>query len=82
MPQAAWPLPFDPSFQPLQAVALQWRFEASSAVLDGTADPRFAHGRVLSVGLGLSRQLDFVSRRDVRWLVGAGGGVGAAWRRV
>ena len=67
--QSAWPLQYDPFFSPQDTVTLIARIASNNLTVDGTNEPHFTYDRVPAVGLGQSKQLDFATKRDVRWLV-------------
>jgi hypothetical protein len=69
--QSAWPLQYDPFFSPYDAITLLCRVATNTFSLDGTNQLGFAYSAVPTVGLGGSKRLDYVTRRDVQWLIAA-----------
>ncbi|KAF2816186.1 uncharacterized protein BDZ99DRAFT_471447 [Mytilinidion resinicola] len=69
--QSSWPLQYDPFFSPFDAIALLCRISANTISLDGTSQQSFAYNTIPTVGLGGSKHLDYVTRRDPQWLVSA-----------
>ncbi|ORY18296.1 hypothetical protein BCR34DRAFT_341593 [Clohesyomyces aquaticus] len=67
---SAWPLPYDSSFSPCDAINLQRNMTApmNSYIASGTG---ITYEDLPTVGLGNSKYLHYVTKRNIRWLVQA-----------
>lgn len=63
--QSAWPLQWDTTFDPVDAINLRWQMH-SSAFMGGGA---FQYSNIPSISLVSAKDfLNFVTKRDIRWL--------------
>ncbi|KAF2739031.1 hypothetical protein EJ04DRAFT_485357 [Polyplosphaeria fusca] len=66
--QAAWPLPWDPTFSPVEAINLYNSVTVNPYNTNPSAFA-FPYDSVPTIGLGLSKSLHYVTKRSIRWLV-------------